>query len=61
MIFANKDLREKVEKSVTEKTAHSKSNHDGKRSRINVGRAEGEKEVWRTGDVEGREEGVYGG
>jgi hypothetical protein len=60
MVFTNKDFREQMEQSITEKTSHSKGDHDRQRGRINVGRAEGEEEVGRAGDVKGREEGVDG-
>jgi hypothetical protein len=58
-ILANEDLGEKVEEGVAEQATNSESDHDGERSGVNVGRAESEKEVRRTGDVQGRKQGVH--
>jgi len=61
MVFTNENLGKQMEQGITEKASHSKSNHNRQRGGIDVGRANSEEEVGRTGDVEGREEGVDGG
>lgn len=61
VVLADKDLGQQVEERVTEQAADGKRDHDGQVRGVNVGRAQGEQEVGRAGDVERREEGVDGG
>lgn len=60
-ILANEDLGKQVEQGIAQQAAHGKGDHNGERRRVDVGRAQGQQEVGRAGDVEGRENSVDGG
>ena len=61
LVLPQEDLGEQVEQGIAQQPADGEGDHDGERGRVDVGGAQGEEEVGRTGDVERREEGVDGG
>ena len=61
LVLAEEDLRQKVEQGIAEETADGEGYHDGERGGINVGRAQGEEEVRRAGDVQRGQQRVDSG
>lgn len=49
-----------MEECVVEEIIDGEGDYDGERCGVDIGWVESEEKVWRIGDIEGCEEGVYG-
>jgi hypothetical protein len=59
-LLTQEDLRQQMENSIAQQAADSKRDHDTQRRRINVRRTQCKQEIGRAGDVERRQQRVYG-
>lgn len=50
-----------MEQRITQQSTNSECDHDGEGGRINIRGAQCEEEIGRAGDVESRQDGIYGG